>query len=65
MTPMEVLKEERLMLSLMDMKNPCLYTESTVLNKYTILGQLPELKDTMLAQIDRLIASGGYIKSIE
>ena len=61
MTPMDVLKEERLMLSLMDMKNPCLYTDSTVLNKYTILGQLPELKERMLAQIDRLIETGGDI----
>ena len=56
MTPGEVLLEEREMLTLMDMKNPCLYTDSTVLNKYTILGELPEQKDILIKSIDKLLS---------
>lgn len=56
MTPREVLLEERRMLSLMEMKNSCLYTDSTVLNKYTILGELPDMKGKLLESIDKLLS---------
>lgn len=56
MTPLEVLREERLMLRHTDMEKECLYVDSTVLNKYTLSARLPGLKDSALENIDRLIA---------
>lgn len=56
MTPLDILKEERLMISLMEMEKECLYVDSTALNKYTISARLPSLKDSMLESIDGLIA---------
>ncbi len=55
MTPREVLTEERLMLEHMEMKD-CLYVDSTALNKYTLAVRLPEGKDSILENIDRLLA---------
>lgn len=54
----EILAEEREMVSRIDMKIPMLYVDSTVLNKYTIIGMLPEQKDAILQQMDRLIKEG-------
>lgn len=54
----EILREEREMISRIDMKAPCLYVDSTVLNKYTILGMLPEQKAVILGQMDHLLEKG-------
>ena len=51
----EILAEEREMVSRIEMKLPCLYVDSTVLNKYTIIGMLPEKKEAMLQQMDVLL----------
>lgn len=56
MTPLDVLKEERAMISMMEMEKECIYVDSTALNKYTISARLPSLKDSVLENIDRLIA---------
>lgn len=55
MTPLEMLKEERYMISLIDFKEPCLYVDSTALQKYTLAAWLPRLKDNLLSSVDRLI----------
>lgn len=55
MTPLEMLKEERHMISLIDFKEPCLYVDSTALQKYTLAAWLPRLKDNLLSSVDRLI----------
>ena len=54
----EILEEEREMVSRIEMKLPTLYVDSTVLNKYTIIGMLPEQKDVMLHQMDILLEKG-------
>ena len=54
----EILAEEREMVSRIEMQIPMLYVDSTVLNKYTILGMLPEQKEVMLQQMDHLLAHG-------
>ena len=54
----QILAEEREMVSRIDMKIPMLYVDSTVLNKYTIIGMLPEQKDIMLHQMDMLLEKG-------
>lgn len=56
LTPMEILKEEREMVSLIRMKMPCLYVDSTVLLKYSIIAMLPQQQEDMLRQMDNLIA---------
>lgn len=54
----EILEEEREMVSRIEMKLPTLYVDSTVLNKYTIIGMLPEQKNVMLNQMDILLEKG-------
>ena len=54
----EILHEEREMLENIHVQLPMLYVDSTVLNKYTILGMLPEQKDVMLQQMDILLEKG-------
>lgn len=54
----EILREEREMVANIHAKLPCLYVDSTVLNKYTILGMLPEQKESMLKQMDILLERG-------
>lgn len=54
----EILREEREMVANIHMKIPCLYVDSTVLNKYTIIGMLPEQKDIMLKQMEFLLEKG-------
>ena len=54
----EILREEREMVANIQTKMPTLYVDSTVLNKYTILGMLPEQKNLMLHQMDILLEKG-------
>lgn len=55
LTPCETLLEEREMVSRIQAEYPCLYVDSTVLQKYTLMAILPEQKDSMLQQMDRLL----------
>jgi radical SAM superfamily enzyme YgiQ (UPF0313 family) len=55
LTPLEVLKEEREMLSNLELKD-CFFMDTTVLNEYTIMGYLPDAKSSMIEAMDRLIA---------
>ena len=54
MTPVEVLAEVRLILSELTVED-CLFEDSTVLNRYTLRGRLPEQKAALLAAMDRLL----------
>lgn len=54
----EILREERQMVSLIQVPVPTLYVDSTVLGKYTIIGMLPEQKESMLQQMDHLLEKG-------
>lgn len=54
----EILAEEREMVSRIQVGLPMLYVDSTVLNKYTILGMLPEQKGVILQQMDLLLEKG-------
>lgn len=54
----EILAEEREMVSRIEMKLPTLYVDSTVLNKYTIIGMLPQQKEDILHQMDVLLEKG-------
>lgn len=56
LTPLEVLKEERDMISRMDLRAPCRFIDSTVLQKYTLAVMLPEGKQSLLTSIDSLVA---------
>ena len=58
MTFEEILREEREMVSRIDVKLPTLYVDSTVLNKYTIIGMLPEQKNLILQQMEILLEKG-------
>lgn len=55
MTAREILLEERLMLENLTVKN-CLFEDTTVLDKYTITGMLPEKKRDLLNAIDYLLS---------
>lgn len=55
LTPLETLREEREMVSRIHLSMPCLYVDSTVLQKCSIIAMLPEQKDSMLQQMDLLI----------
>ena len=54
----EILAEEREMVAGIHVVLPTLYVDSTVLNQYTILGMLPEQKESMLQQMDLLLKKG-------
>lgn len=54
----EILKEEREMVSMINVLLPMLYVDSTVLGKYTIIGMLPEQKHVMLQRMDYLLEKG-------
>ena len=56
LTPLETLQEEREMVSRIQLTMPCLYVDSTVLQKCSIIAMLPEQKDSMLQQMDLLMA---------
>ncbi len=55
MTPIELLREERLIIENTEMKRDCLFIDPLALNKYTLSGRLPSLKDDMIANIDILL----------
>ena len=44
----ELLEEERLLLENIQVTAPCVYTDSTILGKYTLMGRLPEGKKQLL-----------------
>ena len=54
----EILAEEREMVEQIHVELPTLYVDSTVFNKYTIIGMLPEQKGVMLQQMDVLLEKG-------
>lgn len=54
MSAREILLEERLMLENLTVKN-CLFEDTTVLDKYTVTGMLPEQKFQLLHAIDYLL----------
>lgn len=54
----EILREEREMVSRIDLTWPTLYVDSTVLNQYSIIGMLPEQKQVILQQMDHLLEHG-------
>jgi len=56
MTFEEILQEERLMVENIQLRESCLYVDSTVLNTYTLAALLPDQKQSLLAQMDRLLA---------
>ena len=56
LTPLEILREERGMVSRMEMRAPCRFIDSTVLQKYTLTASLPEGRASLLQMMDRLIA---------
>lgn len=55
MTPEEIIKEERLLIQNLTVTG-CLFEDTTVLNKYTIRGMLPEQKNVLLNAIDYLLS---------
>lgn len=54
----EILREEREMVSRIDLIWPTLYVDSTVLGQYSIIGMLPEQKQVILQQMDHLLEHG-------
>ena len=54
----ETLREEREMVSRIDLTWPTLYVDSTVLGQYSIIGMLPEQKQVILQQMDHLLEHG-------
>lgn len=54
MTPREILIEERLLLEHLRVEN-CLFEDTTVLNRYTIQGYLPNQKKELLQAVDYLL----------
>ena len=53
--PEEILLEERILLENLHVTG-CSYVDSTVLDTYTIQGDLPEQKESMLRAINNLLA---------
>lgn len=56
MTPAEMLVEERLLIKNLNLTN-CLFEDTTVLDKYTIQGNLPEQKQQLINAIDYLLTA--------
>lgn len=54
MTPLEILLEEKLLLSNLNVKD-CLFEDTTVLDSYTIRGNLPKQKEELLHAMNSLI----------
>lgn len=52
----EILLEERSMIRRLEMRSPCLYVDSTALGKYTLMANLPYMKDWLLEQIEKILA---------
>lgn len=55
MSPLEILYEERAMVEQLELQSPCMYVDSTVLNKYTLMATLPRQKTRLLKMITQLI----------
>ena len=55
LTPEEILREERTMLERIQLKNDCIYADSTVLNQYTIVTKLPDGKEASLQKMQILL----------
>ena len=55
LSPGEILREEREMISLIQPRMPFLYVDSTVLNRYTIAAMLPDNREAVLQKIDALL----------
>ena len=58
MTPEQIIREERLLIQNLSVTD-CLFEDTTVLDKYTIRGMLPEQKDVLLHAIDYLLSLEG------
>ena len=59
MEPAEILREERLMLQELTVTD-CLFEDTTVLDRYTIRGMLPEQKPQLLSAIDYLLLTAPH-----
>lgn len=55
LTPAQALAEEALMLRHMELAGPCLFVDSTALQKYTLMGRLPQDRQDLLDAIDALL----------
>lgn len=55
MTPSEMLREERLLLQSLTVRN-CLFEDTTVLDQFTIRGMLPDQKKELLQAVDYLLS---------
>lgn len=55
MTPAEILAEERILLENLTVTD-CLFEDTTVLDKYTLVGMLPEKKNELLNMMGYLLA---------
>ena len=55
LSPREALAEEGLMLRHMTAAGPCLFVDSTALQKYTLMGRLPGDRQKLLSAIDGLL----------
>lgn len=55
MTPAEILREERLLLSNLTVSD-CLFEDTTVLDEFTVRGMLPAQKEQLLKAIDYLLS---------
>lgn len=56
MTYREILEEEREMVAMIRPRMPMLYVDSSVLGKYTLMAMLPDQQESMLRQMDALLA---------
>lgn len=56
MTPIEVLRELKLLLQNLSVKD-CFFEDTTVLDAYTLQGNLPQQKEWILKAIDQLLAT--------
>ena len=54
MTPAEILREERLLIENLTIKD-CLFEDTTVLDQFTIQGMLPGQKEELLRAIAYLL----------
>lgn len=63
MTDEEIILEERLLLENLTVTD-CIFEDTTVLNKYTITGTLPDQKQQLIQAIDYLVAYERKLKEI-
>ncbi len=53
----EIALEERKMIEQLSLSSECLYVDSTLLKRYTVMSLLPKNKDGLLAQFDKVISN--------